>query len=134
MKILMIDQAGFQLQTRKILIEEAIDKCSVDTALTLGEVFIAFQKEKFDVVIIDHGIENGQQCIEHILQIDPNQAVLVVSDAIHCVINRCEDCVNNHSIRRLFNPTPIKNIIRMVEGFRNYRCDHYDAETNKITF
>jgi hypothetical protein len=43
MKILMIDQAGFQLQTRKILIEEAVDKCIVDTAVTLGELFIVFQ-------------------------------------------------------------------------------------------
>jgi predicted O-methyltransferase YrrM len=132
MKILMIDQAGFQLQTRKMLIEEAIEKCSVDIALTLGEVFIAFQKDKFDVVVIDHGIENGQQCVDHILQLDPNQAILVVSDAIHCVVSRCEDCVNNYAIRRLFNPTPIKNIVRLIEGFRNYRCDHYDNETNKI--
>lgn len=132
MNILMIDQSGFQLQTRKVLLEDSIARCSVDTASTLGEVFIAFQKDLYDVVIVDHGIENGQQCVDHILQIDPSQPILVVSDAIHCVIKRCEDCVNNHFLRRLFNPTPIKNIVRMVEGFKNYRCDHYDAETNKI--
>lgn len=127
----MIDQSGFQLQTRKMLLEEAI-KESVDSATTLGDVFIAYQKGKYDVVVIDHGIENGQQCVDHILSIDPMQGILVVSIAIHCVINRCEDCVNNHQIRRLFNPTPIKNIIRMVEGFKSYSCDHYDPETNKI--
>ena len=132
MKILMIDQPGFQLQTRKMLIEDAIEKCSVETVSTLGEVFIAYQKDRYEVVVVDHGIENGQQCVEHILQMSPDQSILVVSDAIHCVFSRCEDCVNNHQIRRFFNPTPIKNIIRMVEGFRNYRCDHYDAETNKI--
>ena len=120
------------MQTRKILLEDAIKGCTIDTASALGEVFIIFQKEKYDVVIIDHGIENGKECIEHILSSSPMQPVLVVSDAIHCVIRRCEDCVNNHLIRRLFNPTPIKNIVRMVEGFRNYRCDHYDAETNKL--
>jgi len=130
MKILIIDQSGFQLQTRKMLLEEAMDE-SVDSASTLGEVFIAYKKGFYDVVIIDHGIENGQECVDHILSIDPAQGILVVSTAIRCVIKRCEDCVNNHLIRRLFNPTPIKNIIRMVEGFRNYSCDHYDAETNK---
>ncbi|MDD2266048.1 hypothetical protein [Sulfuricurvum sp.] len=127
----MIDRSGFQLQTRKMLLEEEINR-SVDTACTLGEVFITYQKEKYDVVIIDHNIENGQQCVDHILQISPDQSILVVSDAIHCVIPRCEDCVNNHYIRRLFNPTPIKNIVRMVEGFRGYKCDHYDPETNRI--
>lgn len=127
----MIDRSGFQLQTRKMLLEEEIQE-SVDSATTLGEVFIAYQKGKYDVVIIDHGIENGQECVDHILSIDPSQGILVVSIAIHCVVSRCADCVDNHNIRRLFNPTPIKNIIRMVEGFRNYSCDHYDEETNKL--
>ncbi|MFA5215999.1 hypothetical protein [Sulfuricurvum sp.] len=112
-----------------MLLEEALD-CVIDTVSTLGEVFIAFQKDTYSVVMIDHGIENGQMCVEYILNTDPKQPILVVSDAIHCVINRCEDCVQQHDIRRLFNPTPIKNITRMLEGFRNYRCDHYDNETN----
>lgn len=132
MKILMIDHAGFQLQTRKMLLEDTIEQCTVDTVTTLGEVFIAFQKDKYDIVIADHGIENGLQCVDHVLKTSPQQPLLIVSDAIQCAISRCEDCVNNHLMHRLFNPTPIKNIVRMVEGFRNYRCDHYDAETNKI--
>lgn len=133
MKILMIDESGFQLQTRKILLEDTLKRCAVDVVSTLGDVFITFQKDKYDVVIIDHGVENGQQCVEYILQTSPNQSLLVVSGSIQCVLNRCDDCVNNHSIRRLFNPTPIKNIVRMVDGFKSYSCDHYDAETNKIT-
>lgn len=131
MKILIIDYPGFQLQTRKILLEDTLS-CIIDTASTLGEVYIAFQKEVYDVVMIDHVIENGQACIDHILALDPQQPILVVSDAIHCVISRCEDCVNNYAIRRLFNPTPIKNIVRLLERFKTYACDHYDEETNKI--
>ncbi|MDD5052474.1 MAG: hypothetical protein PHO27_07055 [Sulfuricurvum sp.] len=131
MKILIIDRSGFQLQTRKMLIEEAL-KCEIDIASKLSEVFIMFHKDEYDVVVIDNTIENGQECVNHILETDPHQSLLVVSDAIHCVINRCGDCVNNHHIRRLFNPTPIKNIVRMVDGFQSYACDHYDEETNKI--
>jgi len=114
-----------------MLLESELE-CSVETATTLGEVYMAFQKAKYDVVIIDHVIENGSECMEHILQIDKNQPILVVSDAIKCVIPRCQDCVDFHNIRRLFNPTPIKNIVRMVTGFESYSCDHYDEETNKI--
>jgi hypothetical protein len=131
MKLLIIDRSGFQLQTRKTLLEEALNNSMVETASTLGEVFIAFQKDKFGVVLIDHGIENGQQCIDHILQLSPSQPILVISDAIHCVVTRCDDCTSKHQIRRLFNPTPIKNIVRMIEGFKGYSCDHYDAETNR---
>lgn len=131
MKILMIDRSGFQLQTRRMLIEETMN-ANIESASTLGDLFIVFQKGNFDMVVIDHGIDNGEKYIEHILQIDPLQPILVVSDAIHCVITRCADCVKNHKIRRLFNPTPIQNIIRMIEGFQKYECDHYDAETNKM--
>ncbi|MGZ9266092.1 MAG: hypothetical protein ACXW33_03170 [Sulfuricurvum sp.] len=131
MKILIIDCNGLQLQTRKMLLEEEMNS-TIDTATTLGEVYIALQKGAYEIIIIDHTIENGQECVDYILNIDPMQSILVVSDAIHCVITRCEDCVNNHNIRRLSNPTPIRNIVRMIKGFKGYPCDHYDKETNKI--
>lgn len=131
MKILIIDRIGFQLQTRKMLLEEEAGH-SVDTASSVGEVFIAFNKGVYDVVIIDHGIENGDVLIQHLLDLDPRQPILVVSDAIHCVISRCEDCVNRHTIRRLYNPVAIETIARTLKGMQLLKCDHYDDETNKI--
>ncbi|MCK9373422.1 MAG: hypothetical protein M0P91_09500 [Sulfuricurvum sp.] len=131
MKILIIDRIGFQLQTRKMLLEEE-SECSVDSASSVGEVFIAFNKGEYDVVIIDHGIENGEVLFHHLLGIDPGQPILVVSDAIHCVISRCEDCVKRHTIRRLYNPVAIETIVRTVKGMKLLKCDHYDEETNKI--
>lgn len=127
---MMIDHDGFQLNTRKALLENSPIACKVDVATTLGELYIAFQKDLYNVVIIDNTIENNEKYIEHLLQHDPKQPLLVVSDAVRCVINRCEDCVNNHNVRRLNNPTPIKNIVRMVSGFSGYSCDHYDPQTN----
>lgn len=132
MKILMMDHNGLQLQTRKMLLEEEIEG-SVDTAITLADLHIALKKEKYDVIIIDHLIENGQKCVDYILINDPMQPILVVSDAIQCVITHCQDCVKYHNIRRLSNPTSIRNIIRLVKGFQHYTCDHYDQETLKIT-
>lgn len=132
MKILMIDHSGFQMQTRKILLEEAIADAVVDTASTLDEVDAAYQKGRYDIVMIDNTIPQGQECVDHVLGIDPQQQMLVVSNAAHCVIKRCGDCVANHRIRRLNNPTPIKNIVRMINGFEHYECDHYDEETNKL--
>lgn len=132
MKILMIDHTGFQIQTRKALLEDELPECTVEIATTLGEVYLAFHKNLYYAVVIDHSIENGQECIDYILQTDPEQFVLVVSDAIRCVVKRCEDCVNNYKIRRLYNPTPIKNIVRFMKQFDVYECDHYDEETNKL--
>lgn len=127
----MIDHTGLQVQTRKMFIEEAVVSSTIDIANTISEVMIAYKKDRFDLVILDHTIENGSNCVEYILEIDPLQKILVVSDAIHCIITRCEDCVNSHDLRRLSNPTSIRNITRMIGNFSNYKCDHYDAETNK---
>jgi len=132
MKLLMIDHSGLQVQTRKMFIEEAVSSSNIDIANTLGEVIIAYKKGLFDLVILDHTIENGSKCAEYILEIDPQQKILVVSDAIRCIITRCEDCVNNHNVRRLSNPTSIRNISRMIGNYDHYQCDHYDEETNKL--
>ncbi len=132
MKCLIIDRPGFQLQTRKMLLEEAVDHKTFDTVTTLGELYLKFQKGIYDIVIVDNTIDHGQEYVDYILRTDPRQQMLVVSNAISCVVQRCEDCVSNHQIRSLNNPTPIKNIIRMVEGFKLHRCDHYDAQTNKL--
>lgn len=132
MKILMIDNDGLQLQTRRMLLEAEIEGSIIDTIATLDNLHIVFKKGIYDRVIIDHLIENGDECIKYILEIDPMQPILIVSNAIRCVITQCEYCVHHHNIRRLSNPTPVRNIIRLVQRFQEYTCDHYDAETNKI--
>jgi hypothetical protein len=132
MKILMIDHCGLQVQTRKILIEDAVT-CMIDIAFTSEEVRNVFQIKHYDLIILDHTTEACQKCAEYVLELDPLQPILVVSDAAKCIILRCEDCVNHHHARRLSNPTSIQNIIRMITGFNDYHCDHYDATSNLRT-
>lgn len=131
MKILMIDHSGLQVQTRKMLIEEAV-ACTIDIAFTSEEVKNMFQIKSYDLVILDPTTEACQKCAEYILELDPKQAILVVSDADKCIVLRCEDCIQYNNSRRLSNPTSIKNIIRMIGGFENYTCDHYDEQSNLL--
>lgn len=133
MKILMVDQNNFQTQTRCTLIEEKFGS-ACDLATTLGEVHQKYRKGVYDLIIMDHhGVENGQRCFDYIITEDPEQNILTVSNAVQCVVRRCEDCVNGYSVRRLSNPTSIPNIMRMIEGFELYACDHYDHETNLLS-
>lgn len=128
----MIDHCGLQVQTRKMLIEDAVS-CTIDVAFTSEEVRNVFQVKHYDLIILDHTTEACQQCAEYVLELDPLQPILVVSDAAKCIILRCEDCVNHHHARRLSNPTSIQNIIRMIKGFNDYPCNHYDAASNNRT-
>lgn len=132
MQILFVDTHSFQTQTRRMLIEDQIS-CSTEVVQTLGELHMKFEKDRYDLVILDHTIENGDACFEFIVSEAPEQNILVVSNAVKCVVRRCEDCVERHAVRRLNNPTPIPNIMRMIKEFELYDCDHYDVETNKLS-
>lgn len=125
----MIDHSGLQVQTRKMFIEEAIE-CVIDVALSHDDVQAVFSQVSHDLVILDHTTETCQRSAEYILNLSPLQRILVVSDAVKCIIPRCEDCVNHHSARRLSNPTSINNIIRMIREFDETFCNHYDPSTN----
>ncbi|MDD2829647.1 MAG: hypothetical protein PHW18_08755 [Sulfuricurvum sp.] len=128
MKILMIDNNSLQVQTRKMFIEEEL-ACTIDLAFTSQEIQTVLFPTSHSLVIIDHTTPSCQNCIDYILSINPQQSILVVSDAPKCVIPKCEDCLANHNIRRLSNPTSINNIIRMIKGFEGYHCDHYKASS-----
>lgn len=129
MNLLYIDNPSLQTQIRVQNLED-IGQHTVEMANKLGDVYMMFKKDKYDIVIIDHGIENGLRYIEHINEIDPMQRVLTVSGAVRCLYDRCDDCVENHNARRLNNPTTMKNIMRMVLDFDAFQCDHFDAQTN----
>ncbi len=132
MQILFIDTESFQTRTRQALIEERLG-CRTDVASTLTDLHLKFKPGTYDLVIIDHTIENGQACFDHVIAEAPGQPLLVVSNAVKCVFRRCADCVEHHNVRRLNNPTPIPNILRMVTDFKSYDCDHYDAETDRLS-
>jgi len=132
MKILMIDHSGLQVQTRKMFIEEAV-VCTVDIALNHADVEKFLTKESHDLIILDHSTDACQESASYILELNPVQAILVVSSAPQCIIQRCADFVSHHNARRLSNPTSINNIIRMVREFNETFCNHYDETTNTLS-
>ena len=129
MTILYIDRPSLQTQIRIQNLEDVAHH-TVEIAESLGDVQSIYKQDKYDFVLIDHAIDDGMKCIEHINSIDSMQKILSVSNAITCVYSHCDDCVANHFARRLNNPTTMNNIMRMIEGFELYECDHYDPATN----
>lgn len=132
MNILFIDRDTIQTLARRTLIEERFGY-GTELATSIADVHMKFKKGVYDLVILDHHtVENGQRCFDYITAEDAEQKILTVSSAVRCVVRRCEDCVQRHNVRRLNNPTPLSNIMRMIEDFTFYDCDHYDHETNLL--
>jgi len=129
MKILYIDKASLQTMIRIQTLEEN-EGMEIVHAKSFSDVNL-YSKDTYDVVLIDHVLEDATTWINYINSIDPMQQVLSVSGAGFCLYASCDDCIANHSARRLNNPTTIRNITRMLRGFATYNCDHYDTYSKK---
>jgi len=124
MNIFYIDKASLQTEIRIQNLEE-VSSHKVERGNAFSDIILKYEKDKYDLVLIDHAIENGIECIKYINNIHPKQKILSVSGAGFCIHDSCETCVQSHQARRLNNPTTINNILRMSEGFSKYNCDHY---------
>ncbi len=124
MNILYIDKLGLQTQIRISNLEE-LSSHTVQHAQNFSDIHLMYEANKFELVVIDHAIENGIEFVEYIHKLDKNQKVLSVSGAGFCMHQSCDDCVQNYNARRLNNPTTLKNFMRMCNDFSKYNCDHY---------
>ena len=133
MKILIIDQNDFQTQTRAALIRD-IPNHEVYVIDNVDDLKHEYKKDKYDIVVIDFDNKNeqgciGKRCLDVVDAIDPMQRVITLSASNdYSDPNGCEHCVSNHRRRRLNKPTPLHNLVRMIDGFDGYTCDHFHID------
>ncbi len=129
MNILIIDQYNFQTSLRADLLNQK------NHAVTVVESFEKLKEtytpKHFDIVIIDFDILNvnkciGKDCLTYIETLFPKQRTITLSaSSEYSDPYGCEHCVAHYNRKRLNKPTPINNIIRLIEYFDDYPCDHY---------
>lgn len=130
MKILFIDQNDFQTQTRATLIQD-MPQHEVSIIDNIDDLKHDFKKDKYDIVVIDFDNEKGENCIgtrclDYVDSVDVHQRVITLSASDkYSDPHGCEHCVANFKRRRLNKPTPLHNLVRMIDSFDSYSCDHY---------
>lgn len=133
MNILFIDKNNFQTQTRAAIIAD-MPTHTIEIIDNLDDLKHEFKKDKYDIVIIDFDNEEtgkciGKRCLDYVDSVDPQQRVITLSASDdYSDPYGCEHCVKNFRRRRLNKPTPIPNLIRLIDGFDNYSCDHYHVK------
>lgn len=133
MKILFIDQNNFQTQTRATLIND-MPNHTVEIIDNIDDLKHSFVKGAYDIVIIDFDNEDekgciGTRCLDYVDSIDAHQRVITLSASDkYSDPHGCQHCVNTYRRRRLNKPTPLHNLVRLIDGFDNYSCDHYHEE------
>ena len=116
-KILFIDEENFQTEMRAQLLHD-IHKHDVDTVENIEEVKKLFEKNKYDIVIIDFSRDFGMEALHYIDSIDPLQDMITISEnEEYSEQMGCDYCVAHHRRRRLIPPFPFPELVRLVDNF-----------------
>ncbi len=132
MNILIIDQKDLQTTLRTDLLNKRNHTITViDSFNALKEVYTP---TAFDIVLIDFDMLDsekciGKNCLHYIETLFPKQRTITLSATNqYSDPHGCKHCVVHNNRKRLNKPTPINNIIRLIEYFDDYPCDHYHED------
>ena len=116
-KILFIDEDNFQTEMRSQLLSNT-GLHEVVTVSSFDEVTNLYDKDKFDIVIIDFSRDFGLESLRFIDAIDPMQHMITISEnEDYSEQKGCDFCLAHHHRRRLIPPFPFPDLVRLVERF-----------------
>ena len=75
----------------------------------------------YEYIIIDHIIEHSDEIIAYILNKNPKQKVILLSDHIKCPIS-CEDCFSLFQFIRLIKPVNPRTILNYLNNSNDFLC------------
>jgi len=114
-KVLFIDEDNFQTEMRAQLLQAQHD---VDVANSFDEVKSLFEKDKYDIVIIDFSRDFGLESLQYIDKIDNMQDMITISiNEEYSAQQGCDYCLAHHKRRRLIPPFPFPELQRLVDSF-----------------
>ena len=116
-KILFIDEDNFKTEMRAQLLRDTHNH-EIDIIESIEEVKELFEKNKYDIVIIDFSRDFGIEALHYIDSIDPLQHMITISENEEYSENLgCDYCVAHHRRRRLIPPFPFPELVRLVDNF-----------------
>ncbi|MCJ7766511.1 MAG: hypothetical protein MUP09_11295 [Thiovulaceae bacterium] len=116
-KILFIDNDNFQTKTRAELLTETRQH-RVVVVDAFEEVKALYEKDKYDIVIIDFTRDFGLESLRYIERVDPMQTMITISaNEEYSEQNGCDYCVQYHRRRRLIPPFAFPELLRLIENF-----------------
>lgn len=83
------------------------------------------ERISFEYIIIDHIIEYADEIIAYILNKDPKQKVILLSDHIKCPVS-CDDCFSLFQFVRLIKPVKPRTILNYLDNSNDFLCPNKD--------
>jgi len=122
-KILFVDDDNFQTEARAQLLTDT-RKHQVDIADSISDVKTLYQRDRYDIVIIDFACDFSLTSLQYIENIDPLQNIIMISEnEEYSKPGGCDHCVTHHHRRRLTPPFPFLELVGFIENYEFTICE-----------
>lgn len=124
MKILFIDDPSIQNSIRIGLMEQTAHH-DVHLIGDMDKAIDFYVKESPELVIIDFTIFHGLDTMYKILEINPHQKIITLSDSIDCSeLLGCDYCLENYNKKRLLKHQSIHDLLYLIDNFDRMPCEY----------
>jgi hypothetical protein len=88
-----------------------------------------YKNNQIDCIIVDFATEENNSLIEDILNTNPKQKMIIVSEYLSCrEEKKCVDCVSLYNKRRLLKPLDPKELYYAIKNFDIIKCKYFNLE------
>lgn len=133
MKLLFIDNKSMQNSIRLGLLEQMAHH-QVYLTDKLDDTMIYYKTHKPELVLIDFSIDIGLKALQKILEHNPTQHVITISDSFDCSeILGCDYCVENYKKKRVIKKKGIHDLLYLIENFSEMPCEFSNKFENCVS-
>lgn len=123
MKILFIDNKSIQNSIRIGLLEQMAHH-DVHLVDGMEEAMASYLKESPEMVLIDFTISFGLEVLQKILEINPSQHIISISDSLDCSeLLGCDYCLANYNKKRVLKHQGIHDLLYLIDNFYEMPCE-----------
>ena len=122
--ILIIDKSHKTIELLDLIVSMFTNYKTI-VEINKNNVLNLLENSTFEYIIIDHIIDFSDEIITYILDKNPKQKVILLSDNIKCPLS-CNDCSHLFRFVRLLKPVEPTAILNYLNDSVNFLCPNKD--------
>ncbi len=124
MKILFIDEKSIQNSIRIGLMEQVAHH-EVSLIDEPEEAMAFYKRESPEMVLIDFSASFGLDALYKILEINPLQHIITLSDSEdHSELLGCDFCIEHYNKKRVVKHRGIHDLLYLIDNFSQMPCEY----------
>ena len=97
----------------------------------MDDLLLIYEKNDIDIVVINFILDFGSKFMEYILNINPMQNIITISETLDNSESKgCDYCLENHNKIRLLKPVDVRELTKLIKNFHSYKCSFYNKFTS----